>query len=558
MTKFIVFLSLLCLFFTVSVFTEDLPKEDAEAFLNYLQYRDKGDHEALVILDDLLAKHPDNVLLRKEHLNILIVKRDFNNALSEINYLLKLNKNDIDLLMQKAEITEMIEKKFPFKLYEQIVKIQPNHSEALFRLAEYYFFDKKYKKALKYYEKLYELSGHYDQIEHKLLLCLYKIGNYAGIYDLHIKKMKSAEDVEPLWDTFFEIVYTEKNKDSLTTLLVYIADTNDKQIKAKLYYMLVLMEAKDGNLNTLTQKFKKLKNIHPAEWRFYLATYYLENALANDDELALPLLTEALTFEPQNTDIEKYMIQYYVKKQDIPSVIKWVAIYRDTAKDNSLDITIAFLLFSQDFALGQQFASSLDWNAYDEKLLIELVYTLFSGKKYQETAYIADLLEKGRFKDKAPYDYNFALLENASALRDEPGMTRYFNRCMLEKYEDPQLMNYYGFSLLLTGKKLPEALDFLQRAYAKDPYDGAITDSLGWAYYCIGNIRKAEYFIDKSLSIIPTDPEVLYHKAKILYERKNYKEAARYIELAKENDKEKKLDYVEFDQEFPNCAVYLR
>jgi len=56
---------------------------------------------------------------------------------------------------------------------------------------------------------------------------------------------------------------------------------------------------------------------------------------------------------------------------------------------------------------------------------------------------------------------------------------------------EPELLNYLGYSWIDRGENLSVALDMVKRAVAENPRSGAIIDSLGWAYYRLGDYRNA-------------------------------------------------------------------
>ena len=52
-------------------------------------------------------------------------------------------------------------------------------------------------------------------------------------------------------------------------------------------------------------------------------------------------------------------------------------------------------------------------------------------------------------------------------------------------------------------------------------------DSVGWAYYLVGDLIKAEQFLRKAIEIMPDDPIVNDHYGDILWEM-NRKTQAKY------------------------------
>jgi tetratricopeptide (TPR) repeat protein len=68
----------------------------------------------------------------------------------------------------------------------------------------------------------------------------------------------------------------------------------------------------------------------------------------------------------------------------------------------------------------------------------------------------------------------------------------------------------------------------LEKAYAEENEDPYIIDSIGWAYYLIGDYIKAEKFIKMSVELMPQDPTVNDHYGDILW-KLDRKIQARYF-----------------------------
>jgi tetratricopeptide (TPR) repeat protein len=75
----------------------------------------------------------------------------------------------------------------------------------------------------------------------------------------------------------------------------------------------------------------------------------------------------------------------------------------------------------------------------------------------------------------------------------------------------PQVLNYLGYSYVEKGKNLTEALDLIERAVAGQPGSGYITDSLGWVEYRLGDYGKAVIHLERAAELEPVDPIVNDH-----------------------------------------------
>ena len=81
----------------------------------------------------------------------------------------------------------------------------------------------------------------------------------------------------------------------------------------------------------------------------------------------------------------------------------------------------------------------------------------------------------------------------------------------------PHVLNYLAYSWLERNYKINSAIDMLEKAYAQRENDPYIIDSIGWAYYLIGNYFEAEKLLRKAVQIMPTDPIVNDHYGDILW-----------------------------------------
>jgi tetratricopeptide (TPR) repeat protein len=83
--------------------------------------------------------------------------------------------------------------------------------------------------------------------------------------------------------------------------------------------------------------------------------------------------------------------------------------------------------------------------------------------------------------------------------------------------DQPELLNYLGYSWVDQGRKIPEALAMLEKARALRPYDGYIVDSVGWAYYRLGRYDDAAQTLQAAVLLVPGDPTINDHLGDALW-----------------------------------------
>jgi tetratricopeptide (TPR) repeat protein len=107
-----------------------------------------------------------------------------------------------------------------------------------------------------------------------------------------------------------------------------------------------------------------------------------------------------------------------------------------------------------------------------------------------------------------------------------------FRRVLVNDSDNATALNYLGYMLADRGVRLEEALGYIKKALQMDPQNGAYLDSLGWAYYKLGNYVLAEENLRKASERIGNDPAVLDHLGDLYLKTDRLKMAAAYWERA--------------------------
>ena len=72
-------------------------------------------------------------------------------------------------------------------------------------------------------------------------------------------------------------------------------------------------------------------------------------------------------------------------------------------------------------------------------------------------------------------------------------------------------LNDDTFDVTKKGIHLDEALQLIKRAVERQPDDGYITDSLGWALYRLGEYSDAVVHMERAVELMPLDPIINDH-----------------------------------------------
>lgn len=92
-----------------------------------------------------------------------------------------------------------------------------------------------------------------------------------------------------------------------------------------------------------------------------------------------------------------------------------------------------------------------------------------------------------------------------------PRAERDFKKALALNPNQPQVLNYLGYSWVEKRINLKQAMDLIRKAVELRSNDGYIVDSLGWAHYQLGEYRKAVEVLERAVNLRPDDPVINDH-----------------------------------------------
>ena len=118
-------------------------------------------------------------------------------------------------------------------------------------------------------------------------------------------------------------------------------------------------------------------------------------------------------------------------------------------------------------------------------------------------------------------------------------------------------LNYLGYMLAERGERLDEAVGYIKRALAADPYNGAYLDSLGWAYFRQNKLDLADQNLSKAAAQRARDSAVQDHYGDLLFKLGRYQEAVSVWQRALGGDGEQ-IDRGAIDRKMRSAQEKLR
>lgn len=160
----------------------------------------------------------------------------------------------------------------------------------------------------------------------------------------------------------------------------------------------------------------------------------------------------------------------------------------------------------------EHLTSLLERDRNDMRIYLALGSVYAQAKDYANAAKIYDqavaLIKKPERQDWSIYFQRGIAYERLKEWdKAEPNFKK-----ALELFPDqPQVLNYLGYSWVDMGINLDEALDMIRKAVSLRPQDGYIVDSLGWAYYKLGRFDDAVVELEKAVKLRPEDATINDH-----------------------------------------------
>jgi tetratricopeptide (TPR) repeat protein len=160
----------------------------------------------------------------------------------------------------------------------------------------------------------------------------------------------------------------------------------------------------------------------------------------------------------------------------------------------------------------------------DTQLLLAKV--MQAGKDYKGSVDVLSRIIDRRGKS-AEWNLYFARAVNRSMADDWQGAEKDLLKARDLAPGQPDVLNFLGYSWADRGEHLDEALALLKTAAAKTPNDGNVIDSLGWAYFKVGDFENAVENLERAVVLEPAVAEINDHLGDV-YAAVNRRLEARY------------------------------
>lgn len=395
--------------------------------------------------------------------------------------------------------------------YKEAIALDHDNLDAMRGLAQNLSNDNQTEAALQQYTAIQEA----DPEDPQTALRIAEIYRRMGKFDLALENLRKAE---AMMQDSLEVPYNEA--------IVLEAQGKFDEAADVLQKLVTRTTRADGNYNSGERNnralfLERLGNIYREESRPLLAieTFRKIVDLGGDEaSRGYQELIESYRDQKQWADASRTAHEA-VKKLPNDVSLKLV-LATQLADDGKVDE-------------GLQMAKSLLKNAPEDREIyvgLSQIYARLKRWKEAEDALVQAEKLSARSEEKEYVLFLQGSMYERQKKFDQAEQT--FRQVLQQDPNNTMTLNYLGYMLADRNTRLEEALTLIKKAVAMDPQNGAYLDSLGWAYFRLGNYDLSEENLRKAAEKTPNDATIQDHLGELYSKTNRFKQAATHWERA--------------------------
>ena len=422
---------------------------------------------------------------------------------------------------------------------EKAVRLQPDSIKSMMMLAGLYSQTNKDKEAIPIYKKILKLTGDSPNVKRQLGMSLVDAGEFQeAIQVLEDLVEESPEDSVALTQLGRARLGAQQTTKAIENFKSALQQ-NPNNLEAEFY--LGTCYERSGNpaeaakiFAGLLEKTKSPTGDHAEDQKSNRAVFQQHLASAyqemGENEKAIALYEAMVKESPEPKSYQMFLLinAYRVNRQ----LDKALALAKQQYDANPKDAQIA-LVYARSLSdsgktnQGAEILQKmLQADPSNLDIYVNLSQIYLQGKRYSEAEKIihrAQGLESLRDSDTERLKFQLAALYERQKEFDKAESL--FKEILKANPENAGALNYIGYMLADRGVRLQEAVEFVEKALALEPNNGAYLDSLGWAFFKLNDVGQAEKYLLKAVAIVKNDPTIHDHLGELYYKNGDYVKA---------------------------------
>ena len=349
----------------------------------------------------------------------------------------------------------------------------------------------------------------------------------VGNLDDAVKTVKQVIKLEPGWTEAYilqtNIFVRQGYKAHAIAVLRQTVEAQPDNSHLRMFYARNLVDARqfDEAVNQFSQLTDDEKHQHEARYALGLLTLQM-----NKPNQAAEYFTRLLEDKKRVTESQYYLAQSYELQNELDRAITEYKKVTNNQYSFEADLRIALILAKQgQIKDARQRLQNMSPDSLEKELRVYLTEgeILNSAKQYEEAlALFTEALQQLTDNNRLLY----ARALTAEKLGKIDDAVKDLESIVKREPENAQALNALGYTLIDKTRHIEKGLEYIKKAYKLEPDDAAIHDSLGWAYYRLGQYDEALTYLRRAFEKLK-DAEIAAHLGEVLWvagEREEAKE----------------------------------
>ena len=467
--------------------------EEGVTALAKLQMDAGNTKEAVELLEDFVNQRPDSDGALQTLGEAYSDLQEYAKAADAYKRAGELDPDDVEIKKARAQALYLADNiGEAAKLYEDLIKNEPDDGLARLRLGQIYRRQMKYEESRENLVKAGQAFPDSIEVQFNLVLLNRDEGHLEDAVKLVNNLLKKTEKANGR--------YTEGEKQNRRIFLINQAILNQSL----------------GNYNDAVRTFTDVKALTNEKDGRADALIIETYRLAKNLDKALQHAEESLKETPGNRQLQIIRADLIAEKGKVDEGIKSLQ-QLEKGSDEDLDALSAMVSVYQ------------------------------RARRFDDAQNVLNKAVQRFPKEEQVYFLQGSLYEKQKKYNDAE---KAFRKALDLQKDDPAVLNYLGFMFADRGIRLEEAERMIQKAVQADPTNGAYLDSLGWVYFKQNRLDRAEEYLKKAIVFLNSDSSIHDHLGDLYFKTKRYDEARtewnKSLQLSTEQEEidkvKKKLD----------------
>jgi tetratricopeptide (TPR) repeat protein len=471
---------------------------------------------------------------------VAVYARDEKSALAAAQLWVELQPNNLEahqvsaaLLMREGKVDEALPH------LEQVLSADPQNGHNSYLLITSLLSKEKDKQAaLEAMEKLLATRRH----DPEALYAYAHLAMLVGSLDKADSAINEVIELVPNWSEAHilraNILIRQGQNEQVLSLLQETLEDYPDDIAIRLFYARRLVD--ERRYEQAREQFSVLLDYKPDAPEALFAMGLLNLQTQRPAEAMRNF--ERLVERGQRVDEAHYYLgQAAEMRGDSEAAMQYYSEVREGSNYIDAQIRIAAMLAAQgDIDAARAHVQNISAPTLDMELRLFLAEgeILRNANKYQD-AFDVYSMALQQMPDNSQLLYARALTAEKLGRIDEAVAD--LELIVKNEPNNAEALNALGYTLVDLTRRIAEGQQYIEKALKLKPDDPAILDSMGWAYYRLGQHKKALQYLQRAFDKLK-DPEIAAHLGEVLWVL-GEKEQARQIwdEALRETPKDKVL-----------------